>query len=376
MAEELLLPGGTSEIEDFYIGPERAFRVDTDNDNLRLHDGSKVGGFKFLNMDENDLRYQARQVELDGFNFGPQQRGFPARVGPGIYRLRQITVNPANMTIVNPFGILGDPLLSVAPDITDDHTFSGDITFVQPLIAQGGVVGDLIGNVTGDVAGNLTGNVTGDVTGNLTGGFDTRGATIIMDNNQIDRAWVNGLGDELVNRGLPLGAIIMWAGTVDDVPTTFALCDGDNGTPDLQNQFIVAAGPVRAAHSTGGSDSHTHAGSSTPSGEHDHSLTIAGHALTEAEMPEHLHGCGVVSDRATHFNHGTIAADPTTNRQFQGQNGTSNLEGITTEVGGGSQHTHMGSTADTGGAHTHPVEVSNSDNVPVYYALCFIMKVV
>lgn len=376
MAEELLLPGGTSETEDFYIGPERALRVDISNDELRLHDGTKVGGFRFYNVDANDSRYQFRQVELDGFNFGPQQRGFPARVGPGVYRLRELTVNHDNLTIENPFGILGNPLISLAPDIIDDHTWSGDNTYTQPIIATGGVVGDLLGNVTGDVTGDLTGNVTGDVTGNLTGGFDTRGATIIMDNDQIDRAWVNGLDEELVNRGLPLGAIIMWAGIIDDIPTTFALCDGDNGTPDLQNKFIVAAGPVRPAHDIGGNDSHSHGSSSDPSGAHSHSLTIEDHELTLAELPTHDHPNGVVDNLATHFNHGTVAASPAGTRRVDGSGGAANLEGLTGETGSGAGHTHTGSTADEGGAHTHDLAVSTEENIPVYYALCFIMKVV
>ena len=38
------------------------------------------------------------------------------------------------------------------------------------------------------------------------------------------------------------GIIIMWYGTKDDIPSGWALCDGDNGTPDLRNEFIVGAG--------------------------------------------------------------------------------------------------------------------------------------
>lgn len=53
--------------------------------------------------------------------------------------------------------------------INTDQTITGQKTFSQAILADGGVEGDLIGNVTGDVTGDLTGNVTGDVTGNLTG---------------------------------------------------------------------------------------------------------------------------------------------------------------------------------------------------------------
>ena len=42
--------------------------------------------------------------------------------------------------------------------------------------------------------------------------------------------------DSLINNACPSGAIIMWAGS--SVPSGWALCDGNNGTPDLRNRFI------------------------------------------------------------------------------------------------------------------------------------------
>lgn len=33
-----------------------------------------------------------------------------------------------------------------------------------------------------------------------------------------------------------------WAGSVAAIPRGFSLCDGTNGTPDLQDRFIVGAG--------------------------------------------------------------------------------------------------------------------------------------
>ena len=39
--------------------------------------------------------------------------------------------------------------------------------------------------------------------------------------------------------GLPKGAVIMWHGEVNDIPDGWAICNGENGTPDLRNRFIV-----------------------------------------------------------------------------------------------------------------------------------------
>lgn len=34
------------------------------------------------------------------------------------------------------------------------------------------------------------------------------------------------------------GVIIMWSGKINEIPIGWALCDGNNGTPDLSNKFI------------------------------------------------------------------------------------------------------------------------------------------
>ncbi len=54
------------------------------------------------------------------------------------------------------------------------------------------------------------------------------------------------------------GGIIMWHGAVVDIPPDYALCDGNNGTPDLTNLFVIGAGDLFAVADQGGSYSHTH----------------------------------------------------------------------------------------------------------------------
>lgn len=39
----------------------------------------------------------------------------------------------------------------------------------------------------------------------------------------------------------PLGSILYWSGSIDTIPDGWALCDGQNGTPDLRDRFIVGA---------------------------------------------------------------------------------------------------------------------------------------
>jgi len=67
---------------------------------------------------------------------------------------------------------------------------------------------------------------------------------------------------------VPVGGIIMWSGAINAIPEGWALCDGTNGTPDLQDRFIVGAGNGYAAGAKGGE---------------------ALHVLTTNEIPSHLH---------------------------------------------------------------------------------------
>ena len=57
---------------------------------------------------------------------------------------------------------------------------------------------------------------------------------------------------------LPAGIILLWHGSIVNIPTGYVLCDGNNGTPNLQDKFILGAGNVYAPGATGGSEFHTH----------------------------------------------------------------------------------------------------------------------
>ncbi len=65
---------------------------------------------------------------------------------------------------------------------------------------------------------------------------------------------------ELFRKQIRPGMILMWSGSVATIPGGWALCDGTNGTPNLQNRFIVGAGDTYAVDATGGALTHTHTG--------------------------------------------------------------------------------------------------------------------
>ena len=51
---------------------------------------------------------------------------------------------------------------------------------------------------------------------------------------------------------VPQGTILPWYGKLDEIPNGFYLCDGQNGTPDLRNRFLVGAGDEYKLSDKGG----------------------------------------------------------------------------------------------------------------------------
>jgi microcystin-dependent protein len=145
------------------------------------------------------------------------------------------------------------------------------------------------------------------------------------------------VGDGAVSRGM----IMMWHG--DHIPTGWTLCNGQNGTPDLTDRFIVGAGRNYEPESKGGQERVT---------------------LTEQEMPVHTHGG--FTESAGYHNHGVTTS---------GHN-----ESGTGGVWYGNQKYSPGYHTDYAGEHSHNVVVESTgsgvahENRPPYYALYFIMK--
>jgi hypothetical protein len=54
------------------------------------------------------------------------------------------------------------------------------------------------------------------------------------------------------------GIVAMWSGTVSTIPTGWALCDGQDGRPDLRSRFVVGAGSEYQPTQSGPADVHAH----------------------------------------------------------------------------------------------------------------------
>jgi hypothetical protein len=153
------------------------------------------------------------------------------------------------------------------------------------------------------------------------------------------KVWAEG-GTEFAGRikdstgyVMPRGGIIMWSGTIDEIPAGWVLCDGTNATPNLSGRFIVGVNtknkdtdPKNEIYSVG-----------EIGGEATHKLTVN-------EMPAHSHAY-----HKAEYNYGHKDGGEDVTRY------------------GREDQLDNGKTTETGGNQPH-------ENRPPYYALAFIMK--
>lgn len=172
---------------------------------------------------------------------------------------------------------------------------------------------------------------------------------------------------------MPAGGIIMWSGSESNIPSGWALCNGQNGTPDLRDRFVIGAGSTHRAGTTGGNASvqlsednlpaHSHAfsnGQAASAGSHSHGNTF--HIESDGE---HAHSYTA----------------PATGTGGSGWGDQTSSRGATTGSAGSHTHSLTGSIS-YGGSHTHTVTGTIGSTgsgaafsiLPPYYALCFIMK--
>lgn len=97
---------------------------------------------------------------------------------------------------------------------------------------------------------------------------------------------VNGNTGDVSVEGTPSGVISMWSGAISDIPSGWTLCDGTDGTPNLQDRFIVGAGSQYGVSDTGGEDEHTLTVDEMPSHSHTYAGKTSGGGAGDA--PEYL----------------------------------------------------------------------------------------
>lgn len=131
--------------------------------------------------------------------------------------------------------------------------------------------------------------------------------------------------DTTVLVNAPIGSILNWSGTEADVPTGWHICNGEDGTLDLRDKFVLGAGTTHPVGDTGGSEEVT---------------------LTVGQMPRHGHLLGLVKsgNAGGSYNYPPATSSAST---------VSNANDAITMSGSSQPHSNM----------------------PPYYALLFIQKI-
>lgn len=197
---------------------------------------------------------------------------------------------------------------------------------------------------------------------------------------------------------LPVGIIVMWSGTPSDVDSlpNWNICDGTNGTPDLRGRFVVMPDQVTGA---------------VPAVDANNNMLwpnvgdVGGFPVTclaPNNIPAHVHSLDGVdidlSEGGAHYHkwrgwwstdHNESGADWDLKSRFRV--GGDAMENATAVPNDGTGDCSGDMDPDCG-AHVHDVtmdgdtgdgqpELGNPDfgdcfdQVPPYYALCFIMKI-
>lgn len=227
-------------------------------------------------------------------------------------------------------------------DINEGCAPSGINNAIREVMAQVKDMQAGLDNDTFTVNGNLT--VGSTLTANSSVG--TAGQALLSRGAGLSPEW----GAAFVS-----GMIMLWSGSIASVPSGWFLCDGTNGTPNLQDRFVVGAGSTYAVNATGGSANaavvaHTHTGTTSNkslTGRFDIRSSPSGAPIVYSDS-----GIVSISDDGG-INVSSVSTD-TTQR---------NASRITTDA----SHDHTFTTDSTGSSGTNA-------NLPPYYALAYIMK--
>ncbi len=163
-----------------------------------------------------------------------------------------------------------------------------------------------------------------------------------------EEKFVNTTGTYIDN--VPSGTIVAYNKT--SAPSGWAICDGNNGTPNLNNRFILGAGS-KSLNMTGGAETVILNVNQIPS----HSHNVAGYTSAEGNHGHSFRVGGGDGGRGGGSGNGTTAGYTNTN------------VGVITNTYTSGNHSHNFNvdSRSTGENQSH-------ENMPPFYVLTYIIK--
>lgn len=160
----------------------------------------------------------------------------------------------------------------------------GTTTPGQRLTVSGSISGSGDLTIQGDIIGGGSININGGATIQGISEVSTSENSTLIINPQ-------GLIQKIEAAPVPIGGIILWSGLTTNIPVGWALCDGNYGTPNLTNKFIVGANSSSIVDGSNTATT-TITGTATKTGGitlYTPTGTITIDKLTAPMVPQHTH---------------------------------------------------------------------------------------
>lgn len=203
----------------------------------------------------------------------------------------------------------------------------------------------------------------GDLTtNNITINSSGTAPTVQSSDNSTNIATTAFVKSNLSSQQIPTGIIVMWSGSSSNIPIGWSLCNGQNGTPNLQGRFIIGSSGSYTVGQMGGSSTVSltvqeipaHSHQMQGAGNHAHQFQSSYYQNQNGELQEFYNG-----HENENYNEGTVGGPfSIAQSDWRGPQGTLNM------VGAGD---HIHTIQNTGGSGQH-------ENMPPYYVLAYIMK--
>lgn len=245
--------------------------------------------------------------------------------------------------------------------------FSG-LAFVA---ANPDIVAHFANPSTDILPGHLVGHSSADIVVNVSGAAPCSG------NISLQSAIDNGcFGGSLPSGSTPIGSIVMYSGAWAFDATGkgtgslsgWALCNGNNGTPNLSDKFVMGTTSSPTPGATGGTATHTHAAGTFISAAHSHTISSHTHSVST-----HTHSYSGTTGSSGSESEGFDDTYFST-LYYAPDNHTHSYSGTTSSSGSGTTSSSGGGSTSTDGSSSISGTSAASSSLPPYIKLAFIMK--
>lgn len=192
---------------------------------------------------------------------------------------------------------------------------------------------------------------------------------------------IQTLSTQIANfSAVPIGCIVLWSGTIASIPSSWRLCDGTNGTPDLRDKFVIGArqdSSGRPQTAITGVNTYTGGTKDAQIVYHSHNASSSASTNTTVSSDTDTWSGTLSSEGATLTGSGVVQQTNGTTTAYNGSNTIPKINQSDVSLNHSHTHTHTVNVSTTVTTTLDSVGTDGTNsNLPPYYSLAYIMKVV